>query len=151
MLAKLNADAEDLSLCFDPTTDLIGEFDEGTELFDGETPTDACKATLDFCQQFEIAGQKTQTFMEELAKQNLLMDGEIAIQQEGNDQPFIYRGFQMINEEKLREVRGDVLRQWNQSGLLALVYAHLFSLQLMTDIFGRQIQLGKGPVAVPAA
>jgi hypothetical protein len=151
MLAKLNPEAEELSLCFDPTTDLIGEFDEGAELFDGESPTDACKATLEFCQQFEIAGQKTQTFMEELTKQKILMDGEIAIQQEGNDQPFVYRGFQMVNEEKLREVRGDVLRQWNQSGLLALIYAHLFSLQLMTDIFGRQIQLGKGPVAVPQA
>lgn len=151
MLAKLNPDAEELSLCFDPTTDLIGEFDDGTELFDGEAPTDACKATLDFCQQFEIAGQKTQTFMDELTKQNLLMDGEIAIQQEGNENPFVYRGFQMVNEEKLREVRGDVLRQWNQSGLLALIYAHLFSLQLMTDIFGRQIQLGKGPVAQPTA
>ena len=57
----------------------------------------------------------------------------------------------MVDENKLREVRGDVLRQWNQSGLLALIYAHLFSLQLMTDIFGRQIQLGKGPIAVPQA
>jgi hypothetical protein len=29
MLAKLNPDAAELSLCFDPTTDLIGEFDDG--------------------------------------------------------------------------------------------------------------------------
>jgi SapC len=151
MLARLNPEAEDLSLCFDPTTDLIGEFKEGNELFDGEAPTEACKATLSFCEQFEIAGQKTQNFMEELAKHDLLMDGEVAIQQEGNEQPFVYRGFQMVNEEKLREMRGDVLRQWNQNGLLALIYAHLFSLELMRDIFGKQIELGKGPVAQPAA
>ncbi len=151
MLARLNPEATDLSLCFDPSTDLIGEFDEGAQLFDGETPTDACKATLSFCEQFEIAGQKTQNFMEELTKHSLLMDGEVAIQQEGNDQPFVYRGFQMVNEEKLREVRGDVLRQWNQSGLLALIYAHLFSLELMRDIFGRQIEQGKGPVVLPQA
>ena len=30
------------------------------------------------------------------------MDGEVAIQPEGVEQPFIYRGFQMIDEEKLR-------------------------------------------------
>ena len=149
MLARLNPDATDLSLCFDPTTDLIGEFDDGTPLFDGENPTESCKATLTFCEQFEIAGQKTQNFMEELQKNKLLMDGEVAIQQQGNEQPFVYRGFQMVDETKLREVRGDVLRQWNQNGLLALIYAHLFSLELMRDIFGRQVELGKGPVTLP--
>ena len=45
----------------------------------------------------------------------------------------------------LREVRGDVLRTWNQSGLLPLIFAHLFSLDLMRDIFSRQFQQGKGP------
>lgn len=150
MLAKLNPDAQDLSLCFDPTTDLIGEFEDGTELFDGEAPTEACKATLSFCEQFEVAGQKTQVFMEELIKHKLLMDGEVAIQQEGNDKPFVYSGFQMIDEKKLKEMPGNVLRQWNQSGLLPLIYAHLFSLSLMSDIFGRQVQLGKGPVAQPS-
>ena len=52
----------------------------------------------------------------------------------------------MVDETKLRELRGDVLRGWNQNGLLPLVYAHLFSLDLMRDIFGRQVAAGKGPV-----
>jgi hypothetical protein len=97
-----------------------------------------------------MAGQKTQAFLEELAKHKLLMEGEVAIQQEGVEQPFVYRGFQMVDENKLREVRGDVLRGWNQSGLLALIHAHLFSLDLMREIFGRQVQLGKGPVGAAA-
>ena len=151
LLAKLTPDAQELSLCFDPSTDLIGAFDEGLPLFDGEQPSESCKATLDFCEQFEQAGQRTGAFIEELTKHKLLMDGEVAIQQEGSDQPFIYRGFQMVDETKLRDVRGDVLRTWNQNGLLALIYAHLFSLELMREIFGRQVQLGKGPVAQPAA
>ncbi|MET0588052.1 MAG: SapC family protein [Novosphingobium sp.] len=146
MLARINPDSQELSLCFDPTTDLIGEFEDGTALFDGETPTETCKATLSFCEQFEIAGQKTNAFMEELKKHDLLMDGEVAIQQEGNEQPFVYRGFKMVDENKLRELRGDVLRGWNQSGLLPLIFAHLFSLELMRDIFARQVQQGKGPV-----
>jgi hypothetical protein len=56
----------------------------------------------------------------------------------------------MVNQEALREVRGDVLRGWNQSGLLPLIYAHLFSLELVREVFGRQVQQGKGPVAAPA-
>lgn len=148
MLARISADNNELSLCFDPSTDLLGEFDDGVALFDGDQPSDSCKATLDFCEQFEIAGQKTATFVAELEKHELLMDGEVAIQQEGNEQPFVYRGFRMIDENKLKDVRGDVLRGWNQSGLLPLIYAHLFSLELMRDIFGKQVQLGKGPAVV---
>ena len=50
------------------------------------------------------------------------MDGEVAIQPEGAEQPFIYRGFQMVDEEKLRELRGDELRKMNQNGMLPLIY-----------------------------
>ncbi len=151
LLAKLTPDSEELSLCFDPTSELIGAFDEGNALFDGDQPSEATKALLGFCEQFEQAGIKTQAFIEELAKHSLLMDGEVAIQQEGAAQPFIYRGFQMIDQAKLREVRGDVLRGWNQSGLLPLIYAHLFSLDLIREIFGRQVQQGKGPAVTPGA
>lgn len=150
LLARLQPDAADLSLCFDPSSDLVGEYDEGNLLFENGEPTEACKATLAFNEQFEIAGQKTAAFMQELKKHDLLMDGEVAIQQEGNDQPFVYRGFKMIDENKLREVRGDVLRTWNQNGLLPLIYAHLFSLDLMRDIFARQVTAGKGPIPAPA-
>jgi hypothetical protein len=151
MLAKLSPESEELSLCFDPSTDLVGEFDEGNALFDNGEPTEACKATLDFCRNFEEAGFRTQSFVEELNKHDLLMDGEVAIQQAGNEQPFVYRGFRMINQEKLRELRGDVLRQWNQNGMLALIFAHISSLELMTDVFGRQVQQGKGPIPASAA
>ena len=57
----------------------------------------------------------------------------------------------MVNEEKLRDLRGDQLRKINQNGLLPLIHAHLFSLQLMREIFEGQVSQGKGPIAVPAA
>ncbi len=150
LLAKLDPKSEELSLCFDPTSDLVGEFEEGGALFTGDQPSDVTKGLLGFCEQFEQAGQRTQNFVAELEKHNLLMDGEVAINQEGVEQPFIYRGFRMVDQAKLAEVRGDVLRGWNQSGLLALIYAHLFSLELIREIFGRQVAQGKGPVAAPA-
>jgi hypothetical protein len=144
LLARIQPDSEELSLCVDPTSELVGEFDEGQPLFENGAPSESCKNTLQFCEQFEIAGQKTANFMNELVKHNLLMDGELNIDV-GNGQPFNYRGFQMVDETKLREVRGDILRTWNQNGLLALIYAHLFSLDLVRDVFGRQVAQGKGP------
>ena len=145
MLAKLRPDAQELSLCFDPTADAIGAFDDGEPLFTGSEPSDVTKNVLQFNESFEQAGQRTQQFMAELKELNLLMDGEVSIQPDNGDQPFIYRGFQMVNEEKLRDLRGDQLRKINQSGLLPLLHAHLFSLSLMRDVFARQASLGKTP------
>ena len=143
MLARLRPDADELSLCFDPTSEAIGPFGEGDALFENGQPSQVTKAILDFAQQFEEAGARTQNFMNELREQELLMDGEVTIQMEENQQPFVYRGFQMINEEKLAGLRGDQLRKMSQSGMLPLLYAHLFSLSLMRDIFGRQAAQGK--------
>ncbi|MGV3512655.1 MAG: SapC family protein [Novosphingobium sp.] len=151
LLAKLNPSSEELSLCFDPSANLLGDSVDGQELFTDGQPSEATQAALGFCEQFEQAGQRTQAFVDELKKHDLLMEGEVAIQQQGNDQPFVYRGFQMVNQDKLREVRGDVLRGWAQSGLLPLLYAHLFSLELISQIFGAQVQLGKGPIPAIAA
>lgn len=154
MLAKLTPDAEDLSLCFDPTSDIIGENVEGGEaLFnDDAQPSEATQRVLQFCQQFEEAGQRTKLFVDELKKHDLLMEGEMAITvQADGANPYVYRGFQMINEEKLREVRGDVLRTWNQNGIMAVIYSHLMSMELMRMIFARQQQLGKGPQLPNAA
>ena len=82
---KLRPDTEELSLCFDPTTKPIGEFEEGEPLFtDDGKPSEATNAILQFCEQFETAGQRTTAFIEELKKSGLLMDGEVAIQPEGS-------------------------------------------------------------------
>lgn len=149
LLARLRPDSDELSLCVDPTSGAIGDFDDGEPLFDGDQPSQATAAILQFCEQFETAGQRTAAFIEELKKSGLLMDGEVAIQPEGAEQPFIYRGFQMVDEDKLRELRGDELRKMNQNGMLALIYAHLFSLSQIREVFSRQVMQGKGPVAAP--
>ncbi len=145
LLARLQPDAEELSLCFDPTSDLIGEFDDGSAIFDRDQPSEALNAILKFCEEFEIAAQRTTAFMKELTDAELLIDGEVSVQPQGSDQPFVYRGFQMVSDEKLRDLRGDTLRKLNQNGALPLVIAHLFSLPMIRDIFGRQMMQGKVP------
>ena len=153
MLAKLKPDAEDLSLCFDPSAGVVGEFKDGEELFDkkGEA-TEATKRILEFCEHFEQAGQRTRVFLEELNKHDLLMDGEIGISTQDNpDKPFVYRGFKMVNQEKLKEIDAKIIGEWQQSGLLMLIHAHIFSLDLMRTIFARQVQQGQGPDGIEAA
>lgn len=148
LLAKLRQESDELSLCYDPTSGAVGDFDDGELLFDGDQPSAATKAILEFCEQFEAAGVRTNAFVEDLVKSDLLMDGEVAIQPEGFEQPFVYRGFRMVDEEKIRNLRGDELRKMNQNGMLPLIFAHLFSLSQMRDVFARQMQQGKGPAVV---
>jgi len=152
MLARLRPEAEELSLCFDPTSDMVGAFEDGDPLFEDGKPSETTNNILKFCEEFEMSAQRTALFVKELQEADLLMDGEVTIQPTGAEQPFIYRGFQMVSEEKFRELRGDALRKMNQSGLLALILSHLFSLALMREIFGKQVQQNKGPQpALPAA
>lgn len=150
LLARLRPESEELSLCFDPTSGAVGKFDEGDKLFEDGQPTQPVQAVLEFCKNFEEAGQRTGMFVEELKKADLLMDGEVSIQPEGSDKPFIYRGFQMVDENKLRELRGDVLRKMMQNGMLSLIFAHLFSLQLMREVFAEQVKSGKMPLVTEA-
>ena len=142
MLARLRDDSDDLSLCFDPTSNALGPDGNGEPLFVDGQPSTATSNALKFCETFEQAAQQTGLFMKELVDAKMLTDGEANIQREGLEQPFIYRGFQMIDENKLRDMRGDQLRKWMQNGILPLIHAHLFSLQLMNELFERQMKMG---------
>jgi len=152
ILARLDSNSDTMSLCFDPSADILGDFKTGETLFDGSEPSEFTKGVMQFCERFEQAGQRTQSFVDELNKHDLLMDGEVAIQRNDEpDKPFVYRGFKMINAEKFRELRGDQLRSWNQNGMLNLIFAHLMSLDLLRLIFAMQSAQGKGPGAEAAA
>ncbi len=137
MLAKLAEDATDLSLCFDDSCNQISP-DGEDKLFNGAEPTDTTKNILAFCEQFEQAVARTRGFMEELAKLDLMIDGEVTIQQPGMAEPAVYRGFRMVAEEKLQNIRGDQARKMVQNGIMGLVYAHLFGLSQIGGLFERQ-------------
>ena len=145
MLARLRQDSQELSLCFDPTSGLVGEYDEGNPLFTDGQPSETTNAILKFCEEFEMSAQRTNAFVKELKEAELLIPGEVSIQATGAEQPFIYRGFQMVSEEKVQELRGDELRKMNQNGMLPLIVAHLFSLPMIRDLFAKQARQGKGP------
>jgi hypothetical protein len=149
MLARLSEGSENLSLCCDPTTGLVGEFEDGNPLFDGDQPSETTKGIMQFCEEFEISAQRTNAFVEELKKADLLIDGEVTVQLNDQTQPSIYRGFKMVDEKKFMELRGDELRKFNQNGILPLIIAHLMSLPLARDIYLRQVEQKKGPAPMP--
>jgi hypothetical protein len=150
MLARTQPGVDDLSLCFDPQSGIVGDFEDGNPLFENGQPSETTQAILKFCEEFELSAQRTAAFVKELQAAEMLIDGEASVQPAGSD-PFIYRGFQMVAEEKLRDMRGDSLRKMNQNGMLPLMLAHLFSLTLFPELFSRQLRQGKGPQLQPAS
>lgn len=152
ILARLRQDSDELSLCFDPTAGVVGDHKEGNDLFtEAGEPSEYTQAVLDFCQKFEEAGARTKAFMEQIKDLDILMDGEIAITQNDNpDKPFIYRGFRMVDEKKYRELPAEKLEELHKNGIMALIHAHLFSLNLMQVVFYRQVRQGKGPEGASA-
>ena len=148
MLARIDPSKEELTLCFDPESDLLSE-DEGLPLFDGDQPSETLTGVLKFCEEFEMAGQRTQAFVKELQDMELLIDGEVSIQPDGAAQPFVYRGFKMVDEQKLRDLDAETLEKINKNGILPLLTAHLFSLALMRELFSKQMEQGKVPEAPP--
>lgn len=136
MLAKLGPEATELSLCFDDTSGVVTA-DGPDKLFDNEVKTPTVDRILEFCGQFEAAIARTRGFMEEIEKLELLTDGEVTIQQTGGE-PQVYRGFRMIAEDRLQNIRGDQARKMVQNGMMGLIYAHLFSLSQITQLFERE-------------
>jgi hypothetical protein len=134
MLAKLQPDATVLSLVFDETFGLVAP-DSDNKLFEGAEPSETTKNILRFCEEFEQAIARTRGYMEELGKLGLLMDGQASIQNPDMAQPANFSGFRMVDEKKLQNIRGDQARKMVQNGMMGLIYAHLFSLAQMRDLF----------------
>ncbi|NIJ09487.1 hypothetical protein FHS31_003120 [Sphingomonas vulcanisoli] len=147
MLVQVQPNSEELTLCFDPQSNLIGDFEDGVPLIENGEATQPLKDTLAFCESFQNSVGQTGQFMGELKELGLLMDGEIKIDQPGEPQPFIYRGFKIVDEAKLKDLRGDQLRKMMQNGMLPLLHAHLFSLTHIPVLFNRQYTSGAMPKA----
>src|SRR3546814_11936133 len=66
MLAKLRPDREELSLCFDPKSDVVGAQDEGDRLFEDGKPPQVTQNVLGCFEPFEQTAQRTALFIEAL-------------------------------------------------------------------------------------
>lgn len=140
MLARLGSEADLLSLVFDDKSGVVVP-DAGNKLFDDDKkPTEVTQNIMQFCENFEQAIARTKSFMDELKKLDLLMEGQAQIQIPGVEQPATFAGFRMIDEKKLQNLRGDQARKMVQNGMLGLIYAHLFSLAQMRELFARMNQ-----------
>lgn len=137
LLAKLNPDSSELSLCFDRASGLVGPFEDGMPLFDKNTPSSECQRILQFCQGFEDAGSRTRTFVAALLEYELLVEAETKVDVAGDANSRVYNGFKIVDAAKLPNIQGQILQEWLKNGVLSSIFAHLSSLGIMSELAER--------------
>jgi hypothetical protein len=112
---------------------------EGEPLFDAAgQATPMLEERRKFVEQLEAEAQRTRLFGRSLIEMDLLQPMRFdATLPDG--QQLTVDGFLTVDEKKLGELPDDKLAPLHRNGVLAMIYAHRFSLQLMRGLVERRI------------
>ena len=146
LLKDANSDRQ--VLCFDTDSGLIKEApsEDTTPFFEQNgQPTQLIKNTLQFLKLRQTGLQQTQAAVNQLSGHNLLTPWNIQLKnQQGDTTPL--KGLYKIDEQKLKDLPADQLKQLAQNGSLAIAYAQLLSearLQNLQKVHQAQQQMQK--------
>jgi hypothetical protein len=137
VLAEIPGKADDFDVAFDEAS---GCFDKkkGEPLFDDAgTPTKFLQEQIDFLRLYHGESKRTQQFLEALKKEDLLMPYNVDIVRGGDQARFAIRSAMVINESKLQALTSEKASTYLKNGFLALMYAHLISLQSLLALANR--------------
>lgn len=125
LLIRANRDSDDFALCFERDAPHLDGNSE-SKFFDGKESTKLTKSILEFCVDYEKSLDKTRHICEQLTKLDLFTTPMIKLSKGGKSVRL--KGFKTIDEKKLRELPEATLANLVTSGVMAAIYAHLFSL-----------------------
>ena len=103
--------------------------DAGKPLFkkDGK-PSKALQDILNIIQKEASDYSVAQAFVTQLKTYDVLIAKELTMQKEG-ESVVLLNGFQVVDIEKLKSLDTDVIQLWEKNGMMALIKAHVDSLQ----------------------
>ena len=109
--------------------------DEGEPLFENDEATPILQQALDFLDEYQKQYMRTETFVQRLKDNDLLMSLNAKIDMADGAQ-FALSGLLAVDEKKLLQLADDKALEFFKSGELAWVYCHLMSLGSM----GRMVE-----------
>ncbi|MGH8055242.1 MAG: SapC family protein [Stenotrophomonas sp.] len=147
VLAEREAEGEDFTVCLDAAYDGIREGgDEGAPLFDEEGKDSALLTNaLQFLQEYQLHLARTREFSAALAAHGLLVSKQINVQSAQGEMSSL-DGFFVVDEQKLRDLKGKALQELAKSGDLGWIYAHLLSLGNVEQL-SRALDKSSAPAA----
>lgn len=147
VLAEHDEQGGDFTVCLDAAFDGIREGgEEGAPLFDEEGNDSALLTNaLQFLQEYQLHLARTREFATALASHGLLVSRQVNVQTAAGE-TFSLDGFFVVDEQKLRELKGKALQDLAKSGDLGWIYAHLLSLGNV-ELLSRALDKQSQPVA----
>jgi hypothetical protein len=151
-LAKVTG-RDDMVLAIDELAEVFSA-QEGLPLYENGQPSTLTQRAGQICATFERQSVAAQQFASALAQANLLTDKQAEVRQSPESAPFVFSGFRVVDEARFNALPDNVYLDWRRRGWVALVYAHLMSLQrwaALAALAGAQGAFAKTPAAEAAA
>lgn len=129
VLAEKEAGSTEFTVCLDAAFPGLREGgEEGQPLFEADGQDTALLTNaLTFLQEYQSHLARTRDLVNALNSHDLLVPKQINVQPAGAD-AFSLDGFFVVDEQKLRELKGRALQELARSGDLGWIYVHLMSL-----------------------
>lgn len=141
LLARADS-TDDLTLCIDKFSSKFTDAQVGAALFENGKPSNLTSNMLSLSKSVDEQNRQTAQFVELLQAEGLLMDGQIELALKDRKDPFVFRGFQIVNMDRLGELDAEKIKELSARGVLTLVHLHQVSLGLVPQILSRQISQG---------
>ena len=147
VLAENEAQGSDFTVCLDAAFEGLREGgDEGAALFDEEGNDSALLSNaLEFLQEYQVHLARTRSLTAALQAHDLLVSKQVNVQA-ATGETFSLDGFFVVDEQKLRELKGKALQDLAKSGDLGWIYAHLLSLGNV-ELLSRALDTQSAPAA----
>ncbi len=137
VLAEIPDKPDDFDVAFDEGSGCFHP-KKGEPLFDDQgAPTAFLQAQIDFLKNFHAEHQRTRQVLETLKTDGLLVPFNVDIVRGGDKAQFAVRNTLAVDEAKLAGLASEKVGAYLKSGMMAMIYAHLISLQSFLAIANR--------------
>ena len=137
VLAEIPGKPDDFDVAFDEGSGCFHP-KKGEPLFDDHgAPTPFLQAQIDFLKNFHGEHQRTRQVLETLKTDGLLVPFNVDIVRGGDKAQFAVRNTLVVDEAKLTGLPPEKVGAYLKNGMLAMIYAHLISLQSFLAIANR--------------
>ena len=133
-LAASQDDAQQKIILIDEESSLFSK-SKGKQLFkkSGEN-SELLDNAVRFLQEFDAKEQFSQALAEKFVASEIVEEREISVG-EDEEKKVLVNGFLVVDREKLNSLSDDVLAGWAREGVLALIDAHIESLEHIQKLF----------------
>ena len=125
-------DKSSLSLAIDSAYDGLNK-KSGNAIYENGEPSTLSKNALNFCARFRSELERTNNLMKKLEEFDLLIERSATVQL-SDKEPARVVGFSIVDEGKLNELEDAKFLELRKSGLLTLIYCHLWSMRIWDNL-----------------